>query len=125
MHIAVGVVPQHRLVIQVVEHHAPLVSGAVTTGQVPYPVSDERRGNGGAGVMWIVAGNQAAVVTHPVAAIAIPGITALLGTVFGDFEAAIVGMAFQPLLGRPANQWHGHQGLGSGPAILIGKAIRR
>src|SRR5512136_2578277 len=49
MHIPVGAVPQHGLIIQVVEHHSAAGGAAVRSREVVDPAGDESRGNGEAG----------------------------------------------------------------------------
>ena len=123
MDIAVRAVPQRRFVVEIVIGDAAVGRGAVLADQVSHPAGDEGGVECHAGIGRIVAGDRCAIAEHAVATVGIPGVGGLLRAVFGDLEAAVVGMIRQAALGDPAYHRHGHQRARRRAAVLLDEAI--
>ncbi len=87
------------------------------------PGDYERSGDLDTGIVRIVAGDGVAIV-FAVAAVSVPRINRILRVVFTHLEGAIIRMALQAALGRPAGERNGQKRLGSSAAILLHKPVR-
>ncbi len=124
MDVAMGAVPEHRLIVQIVVGHTAVRGLAVLAGQMFDPARHEIRAYGSAGVGSRIAGDGGAVRIDPVAAVGVPRVHGLLLAVSGNPETAAVGMVAGGVAsGGPAEERHGHDRLRTGAPILIHEQI--
>src|SRR5262245_37126163 len=126
MNIAVGTIPQARLVVEVVEAYAALPSCPVAPDQMLHPTLHKGRADRDAGIAGGAVGRDRLLARREtVAAIGIVWIERLLRRELRLGKAAVVGVVLPAPLGRPADQRNGQQCICAGGAVPLHKLIRR
>ncbi len=119
--VAMCVVPQHRLVVEVVKANPPGLGAPMPADEVLDPVLDEGLVDGDAGIRRVVPGDRRAVVEHAVPAVRYPGIHVLLGAVGRDAEAT----GDRPAFRRPSDHRDRQQAFGARGLIALDEHVRR
>ena len=121
MHVAVCVIPKHRLVVEIVKFHAAVRGITVIGFEMRNPILHKLRRNRGACIGRLIVCDFVSVWGNAVAAIGHPRVGALLRAVFGNTKAARRRARF----GGPTNQRHCQNCFGVGAAVLFHKFVGR
>ena len=116
MHVAMGAVPEHRLVIQIVE-----MNSAICCIHMIDPCRDEIGTDGATGIRRIIPAESCPIRMTTIATVGSPGINRLLWAILGNAEAA----GIIPCFGGPTDQGDREQARRFGPLILLDETISR